>query len=353
MSGPLEEAAEVRARPARPGADVASARPSAPADDGARVAVDQLGGHRARTLRRVSDDAWQPFAERDRARRRRRASSTRARGARRARAQTAEHARPSESSPAIPRSSGRSAVMGRSASAGRRCRGARRPCSAPGAGRRRDRLVASTRARAAACAAGRARGARTGRSARWRVRRVVELADRRADHGHGRRDRPAAGHRLPDRSGVGCALRRSAPAGRDPARRAGVARARPLAAVRDRGRALTSRDWEHVWRDALLELAADGTIDRDRMLDSRRRAAAGLLAAQRALALQLHEALEPTPRSASRLDELLALLASGPTARGLRAARAREARATPPRGPLLEAIAPAMLCRSRAMPCAP
>jgi uncharacterized protein DUF6493 len=104
---------------------------------------------------------------------------------------------------------------------------------------------------------------------------------------------------------------------------------------------------EKSWTATLCELAADGTISRDRLLDE------SLAALRRDFSPhnarwyhKLHEALEPTPEERlARLDDLLALLASAHPAVVGFALRALEklerARLLPP-DQLLEAIPPAL-----------
>ncbi len=191
----------------------------------------------------------------------------------------------------------------------------------------------------------------------------------RPRHGQGRPDRPAAGARVPDRRDGGDELAR--PLGelspavriahRGPARRARVARGRPVAPVRDRG--------ERSVGDAGLadrsRVLADGAVRAGRRRCRPARTAAGrepgsaaarLLALPRALVHhKLYEALEPTPdEHAARLDELLALAASDdPAVVAFAAARAGQARAgeaAPGRTRCSRRSRPRCSCRSRDTP---
>ena len=103
-----------------------------------------------------------------------------------------------------------------------------------------------------------------------------------------------------------------------------------------------------TWPDALRELAADGTISRDRLLDETLAALRRDFSAHNARWYhKLYEALEPTPEEqVARLDELLALLAAGdPAVVGfaLRALDKLERKRPLPADRLLEAIPPALL----------
>ena len=102
------------------------------------------------------------------------------------------------------------------------------------------------------------------------------------------------------------------------------------------------------WQSALVELAADGAVPRDRLLD------ASLAALRRDFTpaaarwhYAFYEALEPTPEEhVARLDELLALLASeDPAIVGfaLRVLDKLERAKRLPADKLLEAIAPAVV----------
>ena len=102
------------------------------------------------------------------------------------------------------------------------------------------------------------------------------------------------------------------------------------------------------WQDALCELAADGTVPRDRLLDQ------SLTALRRDFSpyharwfRKLHEALEPTPdEHAARQDELLALLASedpAVVAFAVRALAKLERAKRLDAGALFDAIAPALV----------
>jgi Family of unknown function (DUF6493) len=123
-----------------------------------------------------------------------------------------------------------------------------------------------------------------------------------------------------------------------------------LLALEDAG--LTSRDGDwgghQSWRDALCELAAEGTVPRDRLLD------ATLEALRRDFSphntrwfTKMHDALEPTPEEhAARLDDLLALLAAEDPANvgfSLRALGRLERAKRLPADRLLDAVAPALL----------
>ena len=117
--------------------------------------------------------------------------------------------------------------------------------------------------------------------------------------------------------------------------------------------AFGSRDSWHphgvqTWPDALRELAADGTIPRDRLLDETLAALRRDFSAHNSRWYhKLHETLEPTPEEQlARLDELLALLASAdPAVVGfaLRALGRLERARLLPADRLLEAIEPALL----------